>query len=77
LINEFTGNKTPLDLKPAREWDRSGKRFASTEKSEAELGFKAQVSIRDGIEKTVEWTKSNHELIQRNIDKHNKLVLQG
>lgn len=77
LINEFTGNKTPLDLKPAREWDRSGKRFASTEKSEAELGFKAQVSIRDGIEKTVEWTKSNHELIQRNIDKHKKLVLQG
>ncbi|MDG1266356.1 MAG: NAD-dependent epimerase/dehydratase family protein, partial [Ilumatobacter sp.] len=26
LINEYTGNTTPLDLRPARDWDRSGKR---------------------------------------------------
>lgn len=77
LINEFTGNKTPLDLKPAREWDRSGKRFASTEKSEGELGFKAQVSIREGIQKTVEWTKSNRDLIKRSIEKHEKLMSQA
>lgn len=76
LINEFTGNKTPLDLKPAREWDRSGKRFASTEKSESELGFKAQVSIRDGIQKTVEWTKTNADVIRRSIAKHDKMISQ-
>jgi len=76
LINEFTSNQTPLDLKPAREWDRSGKRFASTEKSENELGFKAQVSIRDGIQKTVEWTKANADLISRSIAKHDKMMGQ-
>jgi UDP-glucose 4-epimerase len=77
LINEFTGNKTPLVLKPAREWDRSGKRFASTEKSESKLGFKAQISIEDGIQKTVEWTKANIELIHRSIVKHNKMMSQA
>lgn len=76
LINEFTENEAPLDLKPARDWDRSGKRFASTDKAREELGFEAQVSIREGIEKTVAWTKENKELISRSIDKHKKLMCQ-
>lgn len=76
LINEYTGNETPLDLRPAREWDRSGKRFASTEKSESELGFTASVDIREGVRRTVEWTKANAELIQRSITKHDKLMSQ-
>jgi nucleoside-diphosphate-sugar epimerase len=76
LINEYTGNITPLDLRPARDWDRSGKRFASTEKSERELGFTAQINVREGIRLTVEWTKANSELIKLNIAKHNKLIAQ-
>lgn len=76
LINEFTGNKTPLDLRPARDWDRSGKRFASTEKSERELGFTAQINVREGVRRTVEWTKANADLIQQNIAKHDKLIAQ-
>ena len=76
LINEFTGNKTPLDLRPARNWDRSGKRFASTEKSERELGFVAQVGVREGIRQTVDWTKENADLIQRSIAKHDKMMKQ-
>jgi UDP-glucose 4-epimerase len=76
LINEFTGNTTPLDLKPARDWDRSGKRFASTEKSEKQLGFTAQVDIREGVRRTVEWTKANAELIKRSVAKHDKMMSQ-
>jgi UDP-glucose 4-epimerase len=76
LINEFTGNKTPLDLRPARDWDRSGKRFASTDKSERELGFTAQVNVREGIRRTVEWTKENVNLIQHSIAKHEKMMSQ-
>lgn len=76
LINEFTGNKTPLALRPARDWDRSGKRFASTDKSERELGFTAQVDVREGIRRTVEWTKANVDLIQRSIAMHNKMMAQ-
>lgn len=76
LINEFTGNTTPLDLRPARDWDRSGKRFASTEKSDRELGFKSQVAIREGVKRTVEWTKVNAELIKRSMAKHEKMLAQ-
>jgi nucleoside-diphosphate-sugar epimerase len=77
LINEYTGNITPLDLRPARDWDRSGKRFASTEKSERELEFVAQVSMREGIRRTVDWTKANVDLIKRSIAKHEKLSSQA
>jgi UDP-glucose 4-epimerase len=76
LINEFTGNQTPLDLRPARDWDRSGKRFASTEKSEHELGFTAQIDVREGLRRTVEWTRANVELIKRSMAKHEKLMTQ-
>lgn len=76
LINEYTGNKTPVELKPARDWDRSGQRFASTEKSERELGFTAQVDIREGVRRTVEWTRANEALIARSIAKHDKMMAQ-
>lgn len=76
LINEFTGNKMPVDLKPARDWDRSGKRFASTQKAQEELGFMAQVEIREGIQRTVEWAQANEELIRRSIAKHQKMMDQ-
>lgn len=76
IINEYTGNKTPLDLRPARDWDRSGKRFASTEKAAKTLGFTSQVEIRDGLRRTVEWTRANYDLIKRSIAKHEKLMGQ-
>jgi UDP-glucose 4-epimerase len=76
FINEYTGNETPLDLRPARDWDRSGKRFASTDKSRQELGFEAQIEVREGIRRTVEWTIKNKELISRSIAKHSKLMAQ-
>lgn len=77
LVNEYTGNKTPLDLRPARDWDRSGKRFASTGKAERELGFTAQVEIREGVLRTVEWTKANTDLIHGSVRKHSKQMAQA
>lgn len=69
-INALTGNSTPVDMKPARDWDRSGRRFGSTEKSKCEIGFEAQVSIDEGLKRTVEWTKANAALIESRIHKH-------
>jgi len=70
LINEATGNPTPVELLPARDWDRSGKRFGSTEKSKNEIGFEAKVSISEGISRLVDWTKANRDLIGRCIARH-------
>ncbi|MFN7855416.1 MAG: NAD-dependent epimerase/dehydratase family protein [Acidovorax sp.] len=75
-INEFTDNKTPIDMRPARDWDRSGKRFASTDKAREQLGFEAQVDIREGLRRTVEWTKNNAEMIGRCMAKHQKMMSQ-
>ena len=74
LINEIAENSTPLDLKPARDWDRSGKRFGSVEKSKKELGFTAVVEISEGVKKTVEWTQNNIEIIDKSISKHDFML---
>lgn len=69
-INRITGNVTPVELRPGRDWDRSGRRFGSTEKSRRELGFVAGVTLHDGLEKTVAWTRDNAETIERCIRQH-------
>lgn len=75
-INELTGNPTPPDIKPARDWDRSGKRFASTDKAKKQLGFEAQVSVREGLEKTVVWTRENVRPISRCMFQHAVIMKQ-
>jgi nucleoside-diphosphate-sugar epimerase len=72
IINELTGNQAPIDFRPGRDWDHSGRRFGSTEKSKKELGFEAKISIRNGLAKTVEWTKQNITLIELSMRKHNE-----
>ncbi len=70
LINEIAGNKTPITDPGKRAWDRSGKRFGSTDKSKSELGFEAKTGIREGLEKTVAWTKDNLAFIETCMAKH-------
>ncbi|MCG6534199.1 MAG: NAD-dependent epimerase/dehydratase family protein [Syntrophales bacterium LBB04] len=70
MINELTGNPTPLQLLPMRDWDHSGKRFGSTVKSRDKLGFHAEEPLREGLMKTVEWTRQNLPLIESCINKH-------
>jgi len=77
MINHLTGNKAPLDLRPARDWDRSGKRFASTQKAREKLGFNAEVSIKEGLARTVEWTRSHKDVIAACIRKHAKQMKQS
>ena len=74
LINEFTYNPTPPEIKPIREWDRSGKRFGSTEKSKNEIGFQSKTNIEEGLKITIKWTKTNKELIESNIKKHSQNI---
>jgi UDP-glucose 4-epimerase len=72
LINKLTGNPAPLDFRPPRDWDRSGRRFGSTKKAHRELSFKASVSLIDGLTATIEWTKQNLSVIEACIRKHDE-----
>jgi UDP-glucose 4-epimerase len=70
MINEITGNRTPVHLLPARDWDRSGRRYGSTEKSRIELGFEATTSMEEGLRRTIEWTIGNRAQVERAIAAH-------
>lgn len=69
-VNELTGNATPIALKPARDWDRSGHRFGDPAKARDELKFVTQVDHRDGLRRTVEWTRKNKDTILRCMLQH-------
>lgn len=71
LIKELTNSKSEIILAPKRDWDNSGKRYGSTEKSSIQLGFSTDVENRIGLKNTIEWTLNNLELIEQNINKHN------
>lgn len=70
LINDIAGNKAGIEYLPKREWDNSGKRFGSAEKARKELGFEADISLREGLSRTIYWTKQNLPLIDSCIQKH-------
>lgn len=74
LINRLTGNPTPPAIELARDWDRSGKRFAETSKSEAELCFKAEIVLEEGLEQTVQWTRANLSIIRECMLRHARYV---
>lgn len=74
MINTFIGNQTPVDLRPARDWDRSGKRFGSVDKAREKLGFEAKVSLAEGLGRTITWTKHEQENILRTMLTHSYFV---
>src|SRR5690349_16362108 len=74
LINELTGNPTPIALTPARDWDRSGRRFGSTMKAREQLGFAARTALRDGLGETIAWTRSRRDTIRRCMLQHARFV---
>jgi UDP-glucose 4-epimerase len=75
-INRLTGNTTPIAMKPPRDWDRSGQRFADTTKTLERLGFVAEVSHADGVARTVEWTGGNRDMILERMMNHFHFVPQ-
>ena len=77
LVNELAGNRTPIALQPARSWDRSGKRYGDPAKARAQLGFGARVALRDGLARTIEWTRANRALIERTIARHARFMRQA
>jgi len=71
-INELAGNPAPLNILPRRDWDHSGKRFGSTEKAKREIGFEARVQLREGLARTIDWTRQNMPMIDACIRKHDE-----
>jgi nucleoside-diphosphate-sugar epimerase len=69
-INAITGNPSGIEQRPARTWDRSGRRFGSPQKAREQLGFTAAVGLDEGLAQTVEWTQANLPRIEECIARH-------
>ena len=69
-INHICENPAGVELLGGREWDRSGRRFGSTEKAQRELGFDAQTSLEDGLRRTTAWMEEHLETIDACIGRH-------
>ena len=69
-IIALTGSAASLEIAPRRDWDRAGKRFGSTEKAKRELAFEAEVPLREGLGRTVAWTRAHLDLIEACIARH-------
>jgi UDP-glucose 4-epimerase len=70
LVNQLADGRSTITTTPARPWDRAGRRVGSTRKSKAALAFEARTELRDGLRRTIDWTKANRELIERAMAKH-------
>jgi UDP-glucose 4-epimerase len=70
MVNRLAGNPTPIQGAPKRTWDRSGKRFGSTELSKTALGFAAEVGLEEGLKRTIAWTREQLPMIDACIARH-------
>ncbi|HEX3861625.1 MAG TPA: NAD-dependent epimerase/dehydratase family protein [Stellaceae bacterium] len=73
-INALTDNPTPIALAPARDWDRSGRRFGDPSKARGQLGFAAATALRDGLAQTIAWTRDNRDTIRRCMLQHSRYL---
>jgi nucleoside-diphosphate-sugar epimerase len=63
MIIKACRSTSPIQFAPRRPWDRSTHREADIGKARATLGFAPVVSVRDGIERTVDWFRENRQRI--------------
>jgi nucleoside-diphosphate-sugar epimerase len=73
-INRNVDPPTSIEFAGRRAWDHSGNRLGSTDKAWENLAFTAEVGLRDGIQRTVEWTRSNLPVIDAAVDQHRAYV---
>jgi nucleoside-diphosphate-sugar epimerase len=73
-IIRLTGSQAGIEKRPARDWDRSGRRFGSPSKAAAVLNFRAATALPEGLAATVEWTRGNLGRIERCIRKHDRFM---
>ncbi len=73
-VNRLAGNRVPPRVESGRDWDRSVHRYGSPAKARRELGFRAEVSLEDGLERTVAWTRANLKEIEKTIARHRQAL---
>lgn len=71
-VNRLTGNPAGVEFLPPRSWDSSGQRYGDPAKARVQLGFEAEVSLEQGLEHTIAWTREHLPLITACIRRHDR-----
>jgi len=64
MVNEATGNSTPITKFPARKWDTKKRLLASIELANKLIDYKPIRKFEDGLKANMEWFKLNWDRIQ-------------
>jgi nucleoside-diphosphate-sugar epimerase len=73
-INRCVEPPAEIQVAERRSWDHSGNRVGSTDKARSRLGFDVEVGLRDGIRRTIDWTRSSLGLIDAAIEQHRRYI---
>lgn len=68
MVNQSTGNNTPLTTKPRRKWDTKPRLLASIEKARNLIHYQPMVDFEHGFLKNIEWFKDNWDRIEKFAD---------
>jgi len=68
MINEATGNTTPITQYPSRKWDTKKRLLASIELAGKLIDYKPIINFTDGLKANVDWFKTNWEKMQDAAD---------
>jgi nucleoside-diphosphate-sugar epimerase len=68
MINELTGNSTPVLYKNRRKWDTKMRLLASIKKAEKLVDYHPVVDFGEGLENNMEWFRDNWEMIEKLAD---------
>jgi UDP-glucose 4-epimerase len=72
MIIQTCGSKSRIEYIPRRAWDRSTHREADITRARTVLGFRPDVTVAQGIERTVAWFKDNRDRIAESATKEGR-----
>ena len=55
MVNDATGNRTPINFMERRKWDTKPRLLASIEKARRLVGYEPLIGFTEGLETNIEW----------------------
>jgi len=68
MVNDATGNTTPITQFPTRKWDTKKRLLASIELAGKLIDYKPVISFKDGLKSNFDWFNNNWDKIQLAAD---------
>jgi len=59
IVNEATGNPSPINFRERRKWDTKPRLLACIEKAEQLIGYRPFVEFQEGFKENIEWFRDN------------------